>query len=288
MSSFIKHFHSRFLLLLTLGLTCGIMATRTASAQDGVVTAYITGKLEGINTDGTIVIDGAVYQLGQGVVLSPSLPIGTVITVTAQVNPTANTIIIISITTSAAPTPTPISTNPPATAPATQDASPDVIIIIEGPIKKIKINIITVLDTDVVLALDNPMLKLIKVGDFVRVRGKYDPKGAFVALLVSNISDPINSATVALNGKVEAIKGPLVVVNGINVQFTPNHPLFAKLKVGNVVNVEGNFQNNGPTVVLIVVNIVVINSNVTVVNPAPLLNCKKSKKGHIKCSKKKK
>jgi hypothetical protein len=287
MSSFIQRFRIRFLLLLILGLICGIMAIRTASAQDGEVTAYITGKLEGINTDGTIVIDGAVYQLGQGVTLSPSFQIGTVVTVTGQVNTTANTIIVVSIAVSAAPTPTPTSGNPPATAQATQEASLDVIVIIEGPIKKIKINIITVLDVDVVLAVNSPMLKLIKVGDFVRVRGKYDPQGAFVALLVSNISNPINSATVALNGKVEAIKGTVVVINGINVQFTPNHPLLAKLKVGNLVNVEGNFQNNGPTIVLIVVNIVVINNNVTVVNPVPLQNCKKSKKGHIKCSKKK-
>src|SRR5687767_12094080 len=79
-------------------IVSGLLATTPARAQDDGVLISITGKLEAVNADGTIVIDGATYKLGQGVAMPSAVQIGTVIVVTGQFNNNTD-IVIITITT---------------------------------------------------------------------------------------------------------------------------------------------------------------------------------------------
>jgi hypothetical protein len=62
-----------------------------------------------------------------------------------------------------------------------------------------------------------------------------------------------------VEGRVQAINGNMLTINGINVQLAPGDPRLKTLRVGNFLSVKGNFERHGTTVVLIVVNIVVVN-----------------------------
>jgi len=176
---------------------------------------------------------------------------------------------------------------PTPAASATPIADDDVIVVVEGPIVKININIITIFDIDVIVAPDNPFLKVLHVGDFVRAKGTFNATGVLIASFITNVLDPANTATVSLDGKVEAISGNIIIINGITVQLAPGDPILAKLKVGDLLHVDGNFQNNGTTIIIIVINIIIINDGV-IIRPGLPPGCKMSKNGHIKCSKKKK
>jgi uncharacterized protein DUF5666 len=88
-----------------------------------------------------------------------------------------------------------------------------------------------------------------------------------------------------VNGQVTAINGNTLVVNNTTVEFDPDDPTLALIKVGDVLNVEGNFRSNGTTLILIVINITFVNNTTIIITNLPT-NCKVSKNGHIKCSKK--
>jgi hypothetical protein len=142
------------------------------------------------------------------------------------------------------------------------------VVVIEGPITDVADNVITVYDFSVEVPAQHPILKLIDVGDLVRVEGAFS-SGAIVASVVSNISsttvvDSSIEATVNLEGPVEAIAGNLVTINGIQVQLDPASPVLRTLQVGNFVSVQGDFQGSGTTIVLMVVSFTVIN-NVTII-----------------------
>jgi hypothetical protein len=90
---------------------------------------------------------------------------------TGTLTPTCNVV----ITPTATPEVTP-ETTPEATPAVTPEATPQVdnppiIIVIEGPIQKININIITIYDIDIEINIDDPILKVIKIGDIVRIEG---------------------------------------------------------------------------------------------------------------------
>jgi hypothetical protein len=154
------------------------------------------------------------------------------------------------------------------------------IIVIEGPVAAININIITIYNFQVMVAADNPILTVVKIGDVVHVEGEADEMGVIAASVVTVVS-----ATVTVNGPVTAINGSTLVVNNINVQFEPDDPALTLIKIGDILNVEGNFTGNGTTLILIVVNITIVNDTTVIITNLPA-NCKISKNGHIKCSKK--
>jgi hypothetical protein len=66
----------------------------------------------------------------------------------------------------------PIATEEPAaTEEAVDDDDSGVIIIIEGPVEKIEVNIITIFSINIVLDDDDPVLTVIRIGDVIRVEG---------------------------------------------------------------------------------------------------------------------
>ena len=137
-------------------------------------------------------------------------------------------------------------------------------IVVEGPITSLNNNIVTIYGFNIEVEAQHPILKVIDVGDVVRVQGAFDSSGRLIASTVSNIPDTTggSTATVGLDGPIEAINGNTIMVNGIPVQLAPDDPLLQTVKVGNFVSVQGNFQSNGSTIVLVVVNIVIVNNNV--------------------------
>ena len=51
------------------------------------------------------------------------------------------------------------------------DTELPVTIIIEGPVQEININIITIYDFDIEIDIDDPILNVVQIGDFIRVEG---------------------------------------------------------------------------------------------------------------------
>jgi Domain of unknown function (DUF5666) len=154
------------------------------------------------------------------------------------------------------------------------------ILVLEGPVTTVNINIITIYNFDIEVAAENPILTVIKIGDFVHIEGEAASTGVIVATVVT-----LTTADVSVNGQVTAINDNLVVVSGTTVQFEPDDPALTLIKIGDVLNIDGNFQGSGTTLVFIVINVTIVNNNVTIINNLPS-NCKVSKNGHIKCSKK--
>lgn len=79
-----------------------------------------------------------------------------------------------------------ITTTPEATLEVTPEATPEstaqpgtpVIIVIEGPVQAINVNIITIYNINIQLADNDPNLKIIQVGDIVHIEGS--PQGSVV------------------------------------------------------------------------------------------------------------
>jgi len=147
------------------------------------------------------------------------------------------------------------------------------VIVVEGPLRAIQDNQLSVYDLTVIVAADDPILNIIKVGDMVHIEGQQTETGTITALQVSNIvGGPPGSGTALVDGRVKAIDGNLLTINGIKVRLSPNDPRLKTIQVGNFLSINGNFQRQGTTVVLIVVNLVIIND----ADVNAYLNCRKS------------
>jgi hypothetical protein len=107
-------------------------------------------------------------------------------TVTPQTTPTFGITPGTTVTaTSVSPTTTPQTT--PASTPVVGDDT--VIIIIEGPVQEININIITIYDIDIVLAPDDPILTVIQIGDIIRIQGAVDDSSDIIVIVAITVID---------------------------------------------------------------------------------------------------
>lgn len=61
---------------------------------------------------------------------------------------------------------------PEATLEVTVEPGPGVIIVIEGPVEEVNINIITIYNINIRLDEDDPALTVIKIGDILRIEGE--------------------------------------------------------------------------------------------------------------------
>jgi hypothetical protein len=178
------------------------------------------------------------------------------------------------VATDSQPTTVP-QTMPQTPLPTSASASlPDTVIVVEGPVRAIEGNHVTIYDLTFQAAADDPMLNIIKVGDMVRLKGSRDKTGVIVALQISNIiGAPAGGSTVLVDGRVEAIDRNVLTINGIKVQLPLDDPRLKTIRPGNFLSVNGNFVRQGTTVVLVVVNLVIINDTDVDV----YLACRKSK-----------
>jgi hypothetical protein len=93
-------------------------------------------------------------------------------------------------------TPTPETTPGPE---ATPEATPDgVIIVIEGPVVEININIIVIYDINIVIAPDDPVLTVIQIGDILRVEGVLQDDDDGLVLIGDDDDDGATRITIVL------------------------------------------------------------------------------------------
>jgi hypothetical protein len=85
-----------------------------------------------------------------------------------------------------------------------------IIIVIEGPVTAININIITIYNINIVLSPDDPNLTLITIGDIIRVEGELVTDEDQLNLLITDTN--ITIVIVAIN--IIIVQAPVVVVPG--------------------------------------------------------------------------
>lgn len=90
-----------------------------------------------------------------------------------------------------------------------------------------------------------------------------------------------------LEGPVQKINPDGITVFSMELRLDPADPILRLIQVGTMVHVEGYPEVSNGVTVIIVVTIDIQNNNPAVSTGLPP-NCKMSKNGHIKCSKKKK
>jgi hypothetical protein len=223
------------LIIAVLGLA---FSATLVKAQDGSQVT-VTGTVQAINPDGSIVVDGVTYKLGAGVSIPATVQVGVSITLTGQ-RASDDTIVVIAISSPNAGTPA--ATDQAPTAVPLPDGN--VIVVIEGPVLKININIITIYDFDIVVIPNHPILKIIKIGDVVRVRDAFGGNGIVMATLVSNVLTPSGASTVSLEGPIQALNGNVVVINGISAKLKDDDIKIKKVKVGDILRLDGNFEDD--------------------------------------------
>jgi hypothetical protein len=139
------------------GLTISLAETTAPAGLVVGAQISVTGTLR---ADGVIVAQVIIIIAPPGVTATPTATLTPVPTLTAVIDP--------SVTPTLTATPNPLAS--PTATPITPDDD-DVIIVIEGPVIAIQINIITIYDIDIAVAPDDPLLTVIQIGDIVRVEG---------------------------------------------------------------------------------------------------------------------
>jgi hypothetical protein len=165
------------------------------------VTITIEGVVSSINGD-TWVVGGVTITVTPQTAITGSPAVGSLVQVVAVAGED-NQLVAQSITTVNVASPTPSST-PTATVTGTVSPSPTltstptgtltgtpvpfVIIIIEGPIEEIDLNIIVVYGIHIKLNGDDPELAHLHVGDWVHVEGEDEQEGdGSIVVIVINI-----------------------------------------------------------------------------------------------------
>ena len=194
----------------------------------------------------------------QGVV--PATPVPFTLAPTDMLTPTA---------------PLPTTGTPVPSAPQSLTPSSSGVVLVEGPVSSINANRVTIYSFVIELSPQDPVLTVLAVGDTVHVEGSLAPNGVMIASHVSRfVTVPPASGAVAaanVNGRIESINGIQIIVNGVKVHFAQGDPLLLRLKVGDTVEVWGNFVGEGAESVLIPLYITVT-ATAPVVNAAPVVN----------------
>lgn len=152
----------------------------------------------------------------------------------------------------------------PVMGEGTLQATPEddsAVIVIEGPIQVINVNVITIANIDITLNSAEPLLASLQVGDVVKVSAQINDVASVdgfqadsVELTGANIISPI----ITLRGPVQAVNVNIVTIFNLNIQFTPNDPVLADVNVGDIVEVSGNLVLLGDTSAVIPVQVIIV------------------------------
>ncbi len=260
----VKQFISRFAVVIMALVLCSSTFAQQATPTP-TASVELTGTISSIEGT-TLTVNGLKIDT-TGATINGALSTGVTVVVIGNV--TSEGVITALSVTVVANTSTPVPTAgfgtaapPELTTTPTPVADTDTVIVIEGPIQEININIITIYYMDIQIDINNPILNLIQIGDVIYVEGAIGADGIIIASVINNLTDVeevVEGASVGIQGSIEAINGNLVTVNGITVQFDPNDPLLPTLLVGNFLDVQGNFILINNVYVLVVINVIVIN-----------------------------
>ncbi len=217
---------SLFALLLSFSIVQGLLAQDTVPAANLVT---IEGPVQSIGGN-AITISGINIQINPNDPVWANLQVGDVVRVQANtVEQDDDTVVLVAViiiividgdtatptpeaTSEATPEITPEAT-PEATSETTPEATPDpddddvpVIIVIEGPVQAINVNIITIYNINIQVDADDPILTVIQIGDIVRIEGSIldddDDDGDTTIVIIAVTIVIINVDVVIVDGNV--------------------------------------------------------------------------------------
>jgi hypothetical protein len=198
-------------------------ATLTLSSVQGqssvpTTPSVLIGKVDSISS-GTLVVNGIPVDIAQSGFDVTTVQIGMLVNITGSIQNgvlTATTIVIINTQPENTPeataemtatlVSTPESTPPltPVFTPTANPAGDAVLIVVEGPVQKINVNIITIYDIDIQVKQDDPILTQIHLGDIVRVEGSSNFAGDRIVIVAVTV--------VIVQTEVVVVNGPRQVV----------------------------------------------------------------------------
>lgn len=214
-------FSSKILYTLTtiiLFFSFIISALPSAKAQgpDGSQLQF-TGTVESID-DAVITVSGIQVDLSLVTTSGDELDIGMTVTVVGAFDGTivvAAVVIIVAVAPQQTSVPSDDSSTPQPTPSATpddqgedqdDDEDDDPIIVIEGPVQSININIITIFNINIEVDPADPILSEVKIGDYVRIAGDTQFEDGTIivvatTIVIVNIEITINDGVLPANCK---------------------------------------------------------------------------------------
>lgn len=158
--------------------------------DDDEATIEFTGVISAVN--GTVIVVNGINVETASATLTGLLETGSTVQVSGILQPDAKVVAVVIIVID-------IETTPEATAPAegtaeaTQPApettpivdDDTIIIIIEGPVEAINVNIITIYGIQIELDPNDPNLTVIQIGDVIRVEGAYSGGDGITIVIVA-------------------------------------------------------------------------------------------------------
>lgn len=176
-------------------------ATVAPTATPAGTSIVIEGPVQAININ-IITVSNINIQLDDDDPLLSTLQIGDIIRVEGIPTTTDNILVVVAVTVVIVvdldATSTPVGT-PQATPTVTPQGTPaddddddndddsGVIIVIEGPVQQINVNIITIYNIDILVAPDDPILTVIQIGDVIRVQGDRVEQGTTIVIVAVTI-----------------------------------------------------------------------------------------------------
>ncbi|MAS37382.1 MAG: hypothetical protein CL610_25500 [Anaerolineaceae bacterium] len=152
----------------------------------------------------------------------------------------------------------------PVMGEGTSQATPEddsAVIVLEGPIQAINVNVITIANIQITLDNADPLLATLQPGDVVKVSAQINDAvdgGGLVADSVEWTGANILSPIITLRGSVQAVNVNIVTIFNLNIQFTPNDPVLADVNVGDILEVSGNLVAVGDTSAIIPVQVIIV------------------------------
>lgn len=190
-------------LIVLLIVILGVLAAGPLSAQESTPVSgspiTFTGTISQVN--GSIIVINNLNVSIEGLALDFTPQPGQTVSVTGLLMPDgiiiAQVVVIVIIdgnpTPEAPPEPTPEVT--PEATPDVDDDD-DVIIVVEGPVQQININIITIYNINIIIDDDDPILTVVQIGDIVRVEGVID--GDDIVLIGGDVQITIIAITIII------------------------------------------------------------------------------------------
>lgn len=187
-----------------------------ATAQDVTNTPAATITFTGTVTEFTeagFLVNGLEVTVDEA--SSPEIPvyIGAIVEVSGvlETNGTVTALSVTVVTISATPD-AEVTPEPTPDPEDSDDEDNDAIIVIEGPVQSINVNIITIYSINIAVEEDDPILQEIEIGDIIRIEGELTDDD-FGTILISN-DESIDISIVAIN---------ITIIN-VDVYVNPDDP----------------------------------------------------------------
>jgi hypothetical protein len=176
-----------FVMVALMLLMSSVIQAQEATPQSGASISFDDGVVTEITAEG-VVVNGLTILIAPGILDDDAEPIvvGTVLDVDGVLRPDG-TVVAVSIDLDdddddSTPTPSLTPSVDVTATPTALDATPEVtptepandddfIIVIEGPVQQLNVNVITIYNVNITIERDAPALTVIQIGDVVRVEG---------------------------------------------------------------------------------------------------------------------